>query len=116
MGNQSVEVYYKKGSYEGFDTDSSAWTKIADTSVDGKKQYFATPIPSSVIIPVDMNAGETYSFYVTLVGGPALRYSNGDYFSEDDNVLFIAGIGKDYPFGQSYAQQIWNGILRYAVC
>lgn len=115
-GPQGVAVYFKKGSFAGFDTDPSAWTIMASTSVNGLGFGVPTPIPSNAVTPLDILAGQTYSFYVTLISSE-VYYTNGNISTiQDANLQFIRGVGKSYPFGGLFSPRIWNGILRYSVC
>ncbi|KAI2508882.1 Metallo-peptidase family M12B Reprolysin-like [Fragilaria crotonensis] len=111
-GSVHAFVYVKKGSYVGFERDASAWTKIADTVVVGKGSPNPTPIPQKDVDPVTINAGETYSFYITL-GESSMRYTNGEVTAEDASLKIIRSNGNKFPFGASYPDRIWNGILNY---
>ncbi|KAI2508884.1 Metallo-peptidase family M12B Reprolysin-like [Fragilaria crotonensis] len=111
-GSVHAYVYYKKGSYVGFETIPSAWTKIADTWVVGKGSPNPTPIPAKDVVPVSIRAGETYSFYITLTDS-SMRYTNGKVAAGDASIKFIRSNGNKYPFGASYPDRIWNGVLNY---
>jgi hypothetical protein len=111
-GSVHAYVYVKKGSYVGFERDPSAWTKIADTVVVGKGSPNPTPIPQKDVDPVTINAGETFSFYITL-DESSMRYTNGEVMAEDASLKVIRSNGNKFPFGASYPDRIWNGILNY---
>jgi hypothetical protein len=107
-----VFVYMKKGSYVGFEQNSDAWTPIADTWVEGKGSPNPTKIPEKDVIPVQIKAGETYSFYITLTES-SIRYTNGAVATRNGAITFVRSSGNKYPFGASYPDRIWNGILYY---
>jgi Metallo-peptidase family M12 len=107
-----VFVYMKKGTYVGFEQNSDAWTAIADTWVEGKGSPNPTKIPAKDVIPVPITAGETYSFYITLTES-SIRYTNGAIAARDGAITFVRSSGNKYPFGASYPNRIWNGILYY---
>jgi hypothetical protein len=111
-GSVHAYVYYMKGSYVGFETNPSAWTKIADTWVVGKGSPNPTPIPAKDVVPVSMKAGETFSFYITLTDS-SMRYTNGKVSAGDASMKIMRSNGNKYPFGASYPDRIWNGVLKY---
>jgi hypothetical protein len=111
-GSVHAYVYYRKGSYVGFERNPSAWTKIADTWVVGKGSPNPTPIPAKDVVPVSMKAGETFSFYITLTDS-SMRYTNGKVSAGDASMKIMRSNGNKYPFGASYPDRIWNGVLKY---
>ncbi|NVB82785.1 MAG: hypothetical protein HOV81_30690, partial [Kofleriaceae bacterium] len=122
MGNTTIEIYYKPGSYAGSETNSAAWTFIGSAAVAA--QPFGTPTPVPVPVNVTIPAGQTYSFYVTSKDTTiGLNYSNGSneggVFTSDANMQFREGVGLEYPFtagtGGLFRPRIWNGIIHYFV-
>ena len=111
-GSVRAYVYVKKGSYVGFERNPSAWTKIADTVIVGLGSPNPTPIPAKDVVPVTMYAGETYSFYITL-GEGSIRYTNGQVKVEDSSLKIVRSNGNKFPFGASYPNRIWNGVINY---
>jgi Metallo-peptidase family M12 len=109
-----VFVYYKKGSYIGFETDPDAWTLMADAWIDGRGSPNPTRIPEREMTPVSILASETYSFYITLTDS-SIRYTNGRIAAGDENLKFIRSAGNKYPFGAYYSDRIWNGNLYYTI-
>jgi hypothetical protein len=61
--NGLVSVYYRLGGYEGYRTDSSAWTLAGSATVVPMGVDNPTPLP---IGGIQLTAGETYGFYVTV--------------------------------------------------
>ena len=113
-----AEVFFKSGTYIGFETNASAWTSVGRSGVfntNGSGNPTLFPISFSVIIP----AGQTYSFYVHSHTG-SLGYTNGttegNLFVTDGNVSIFEGIGlsSGAPFGTSrFSPRVWNGNLLY---
>jgi hypothetical protein len=120
MGNTTIEIYYKAGTWNGFANVPSAWTFVGSAPVAYTGGFAYVGIPVNVTIP----AGETYAFYVTSnTSAVSLNYSNGtnvgNVYSSDANITFLEGGGLEYPFTQNtgavYQPRVWNGQIHYAV-
>ncbi|MCT8340831.1 HYR domain-containing protein [Flavobacteriaceae bacterium TK19130] len=112
-----MEVYYKMGTWQGFEEDPSAWTLIETTNVTSAGDGLPTPLGLNMDLAIA--AGETVAFYVTSTSG-GVNYTNGTttgaVFASDDNIEFLEGSGKSYPFGAStFAPRIFNGDIIYDV-
>jgi hypothetical protein len=110
-----MEIYFKVGTYNGFNTNPNAWTQVGErTSVTPAGQGLPTEIPIDVDVVIP--AGETYSFYVTCTNA-TLNYTNGTVegapFASDANLTFFQGIGLGYAFGGAFRPRIFNGIIHY---
>lgn len=114
-GNTTIEIYYKAGTYAGFENSSTSWTLVGAASVTAQPlgNLTAVPVPVNITIP----AGQTYAFYVTSSTGGTLRYTNGTLagaiYSSDANLQFSEGVGVAYPFGTLYNPRVWNGKINY---
>jgi M6 family metalloprotease-like protein len=112
----NVEVWSKLGSFQGSENSSSNWQMIKSDTVLGKGLGQGT----HVRIPnIGMNTREVRAFYITVASGGTLAYTKGQapgaaYVSNDD-IQIMEGIGKAYPFGATYTNRKWNGILMYEV-
>jgi hypothetical protein len=120
MGNTTVEIYYKVGTWNGFANTPSAWTFIGSAPVPYTGGFSAVPVNVNITIP----AGQTYAFYVTSnTSAVSLNYSNGtnvgNVYSSDANITFLEGGGMEYPFTQNtgavYQPRVWNGNIHYAL-
>ncbi|PBQ30834.1 hypothetical protein CNR22_03275 [Sphingobacteriaceae bacterium] len=117
QGNTTIEIYYKAGTYSGFENASTSWTLVGSAAVTAQPFGNLTPVP--VAINVVIPAGQTYAFYVTSNNtAVALNYSNGttagSVYSSDANLQFIEGIGLEYPFtGSPFSPRVWNGRINY---
>ncbi len=117
-GTQDIEIYYRPGSYVGFENSSAGWTQVGTAiSVVSNGNNVATPVPLPVNVAIP--AGQTYAFYVTTVNGN-MNYSNGTtvgaVFVEDAAIQVLEGAGKDYPFTGGFSPRVWSGNVHYTVC
>jgi subtilisin-like proprotein convertase family protein len=112
-----VEIYTKTGTWVGFDADPAAWTLL--TTVTGVTSAGDNvPTPLNLNLGVDVLAGETVAFYVTLTTTTAINYTNGTVvgalFASDANMEFYEGSGNPYPFAGTFAPRIFNGNIVYS--
>ncbi len=113
------EVYYKVGSYVGFESTAASWTLIGTaTNVTSLGTNAVTPIPLSLNIVIP--AGSTYGFYITnnnTSSTAGIRYTNnsGAYtIASDSNIAIFGSVGKAYPFGTNYNNRSVNCTVHYS--
>jgi hypothetical protein len=110
----TVEVWYRPGTFVGFESSNVGWTQLLTTTVTGMGTGNLTYIPTnfSVTIP----AGQTYGFYVTSNGGGTFAYTNGtavgNIHVQNPDLQLLEGKGGGY-FGVTISTRIWNGQMRY---
>ena len=109
----TVDIYYKQGSYAGFETNPAAWTLGGTATVTPNGTDIATPVP--VDIDLDVAAGEIWSFYIT---GSSFKYTNGTLegapFVSDSNLTIHEGLGCGAAWGSSFfTPRVWNGTIHY---
>ncbi len=113
-----VEIYFKTGTWVGFDTDPSAWT-LVETVTGVTSAGTNVPTPLNTNLDIDVAAGETVAFYVTLVNTTNIAYTDGTttgaLFASDANLEFYEGAGKAYPFDLTFDPRIFNGNIIYDV-
>ena len=119
-GTDNWLIYYKTGTYTGFEHDESAWTLVGTaTNVTSNGENIPTPIPIPVNIVIP--ASETYSFYVTTEGttGEGVGYTDGTtehaVYIADANIEIKEGTGNAYPFVSTFAPRVWNGTVNYDI-
>ncbi|MCH8317917.1 MAG: hypothetical protein IIA88_05380, partial [Bacteroidetes bacterium] len=121
--NDTIEIYFKRGSYVGFETIPAAWTFVGSDTVVAQPFGDSTLIP--ILIDVFILPGETVAFYITTNGGgfssnlfQTTGSAEGNVFAYDANIMIREGIGVTYPFSFNISPRVWNGIVRYetAVC
>ena len=106
-----VELWTKEGTYVSYDKDPLAWNRLTAAELEGLGRGVGTPMQ---VGDISMIAGKRRAFYVTS-SGTGLRYTNGNgtgQFSNDDLILY-EGVGKATPFGYTFNDRIWNGIVYY---
>lgn len=119
MAATTVAIYYKTGTWVGFNNNAAAWTLIGSAAVPGAS--LPNPVPVPVAVNVTIPAGQTYAFYVTSTDiNVSLNYTDGasvgNVFSSDANIQFREGCGTEYPFsGSPFTPRVWNGAIHYAV-
>lgn len=122
MGTTDIAIYYKVGSFVGFEANPGAWTLVGTANgVVSMGTGVPTPIP--IPIGVTIPAGQTYGFYVTSTNtAVSLNYSNGtsagSVYTSDANIQFLEGAGMEYPFcggAAPFSPRIWNGVIHYSM-
>ncbi len=109
IGNYPVSIYYKTGTYQGFETTAAAWTQIYSGNVTGLGNGGPTPVvlPSAFNLP----AGQ-YAFYVNA----DVDYTNqavGTTYSTPELTLTV-GVGLCTAFsGAINVGRAWNGNIHY---
>ncbi len=112
MGTMEFEVYFKSGSYYGFENSPSDWTLLGTDSVASN----GVENPTYVNIGgLSIASGETYGIYISITNGFNLEYSGGSLEVSDDYLTFTSGTGNAYPFSTIYSPRIWNGEIIYAI-
>lgn len=115
----TISVYYKAGTYAGFETNSGAWTLLGSASVTSSGTDVPTPLPvGGLTIP----AGQTYGIYVTKTttcqngASGCLLYTNGAVSVANADIQLDAGIGLGGLFGSlggPFSPRSWNGTVYY---
>ncbi|PLW92998.1 MAG: hypothetical protein C0592_07800, partial [Marinilabiliales bacterium] len=108
-GPTNVVVYYKMGTYVGFNTDPLPWTMLDSLTVDAQGAGNPTFINTTdLVLPADSIIG----MYVTTTG-EGCDYSNGANTYADANLQITTGHGGGYPFNLTFNPRSWNGTLYY---
>lgn len=110
--NSTVNLYTKSGTYEGFETDPSAWTLVSTNIVSGAGFDNATFVD---ITDFKLDANSITAFYVDTSAN--LFYTTGTApgqptFSNDD-LSIATGVGKTASFGATVPSRTWNGTIYY---
>jgi hypothetical protein len=111
----TVEVWYRPGSFVGFESANTGWTMAHTTTVVTNGTGTMTPIPGTFAINVP--AGQTYGLYITSVNGnPITNYTNGtglsNLYTSNGDLSLYEGKGGTY-FGVINSPRIFNGALFY---
>lgn len=114
-GTTTVEVWYRPGTFVGFETSNTGWTQALSTTVNAIGTLGTlTPVPATFAIPIP--AGQTYGIYVTCVGSNNVHYTNGttlgNVFVQNSDLQVKEGKGGGY-FSVTFTPRVFNGILHY---
>jgi large repetitive protein len=85
---QIVDVYYKTGTWNGFETNAAAWTLLGNINVTSAGTGVATPVTLPTPLPV--SAGSTYAFFVASAGG--MNYIGGTGTTGVGNAWYSNGV------------------------
>jgi hypothetical protein len=107
-----VWVYYRKGSYLGYENDLSAWIFLDSVYMQGLGQAKASRLPAGgFTIP----KGEVYGVYITTIPVSYLNFSQLSNTYVDDDIAIWPGIALDYLFDARYAvTSTFNGRVYYS--
>ncbi len=111
VGSVTMRVYYKVGTYVGSTTNTAVWTLLGTATV---VSTFNGDIVSVPIGGLTIPANSTYGLYVTTTSS-TVNYTNGTNSYSDTNITINTGVGKTYPFGDTYTPRTWNGTINYSV-
>jgi hypothetical protein len=114
--NRTVEVFWKVGTYVGFESDPGAWTSLGTVNVTPGGTGTLTPI---ALGGVDIPPGETYGFKVWDGGtggpeGPGLDLRMGGTVASDANLSLSSNAYTCYePFTGLNPGFGWQGNVLY---
>ncbi|GEM_PF-2480376 len=112
-GTQTVEVWYKSGTYHGFEQDPTAWTLLGSAEVDSQGAGYLTYVP---IGGLSISPGGTFGLYIQSTTSSFLSdYCGGahpDIFSNQD-IFLEMGAASEAPWGYSCFWVTWSGVIYY---
>jgi hypothetical protein len=114
--DSEVAVYYRTGTYVGFESTAVGWTLLGSDFVTSLGDN--TPTPFDVGNTLLIGAGQTYGFLVTLTerdGSNGMNYTDGANVYSDGTLQVTAGVGKAVPLftGGTFSPRTWNGSIDY---
>jgi len=106
-GAQNVNVYYKAGTFTGFEANAAAWTLLGTYPINGT---IGTPVNmpiADIVIP----AGQTYGIYLNFNA----RYTDLAVFTEYSNsdITLRSGVGHCSLFDGCCMPRAFNGVVHY---
>jgi len=113
-GTRDIHIYYKSGTYAGYESNAAAWTFVGTESVTSFGAGSSTPIP--IPLNVTIPAGQRYAFYIHTED---LKYTNGtaagNVYASDANLQFLEGCGKGGDLFSlfTFPTRIFNGVIYY---
>ncbi|HEX5001852.1 MAG TPA: T9SS type A sorting domain-containing protein [Bacteroidia bacterium] len=122
-GTISYSIYYKTGSFVGFEQQPSAWTLIDSALVTSNNTLTINNLPTEIPINLNLtlNLGDTVAFYLVqpVLSKVYLTSTTIPWATEyvSDSVLSISVARSVYqlfnvPFS---TPQIWNGTVGYCI-
>jgi hypothetical protein len=108
-----MEVYYKQGTYVGFEQNANAWTLAGSASVVSAGTGNNTLVN---IGGIHIPGGQTYGIYLAHTSG-SMQYTNGNganQYYADANLILEAGAGVGYAFASLFSPRVFNGTVHYS--
>ncbi len=109
-GVQTIKVYYKSGTYVGYQSNSAAWTLLGDFNSDGQSGSSLLDI-TDLIIPVNT----TYAFYIYSNSAGGLFFHGIASTHADASLSVVSGSVMLDLFGSSYPNYTWQGSVKHAI-
>ena len=110
VGPVAIDVFYKSGTYSGFEEDPGFWTPLGSATVTGAGLGKPTAVNiGGLTIP----SGETYGIYVTRTDVGWLNYTIGANTYSNSAITIDTGTGNSFPFSTVYTPRTWNGTIYY---
>lgn len=114
-----IAVYFRTGTWVGNDTSSTGWTLADTVGVTGAGNNLASHID---VNPFTVAAGGVTGLYITTnTITTLLNYTDGStgslgtVYATNADLDILVGVGKSYPFGNTFTPRIWNGTIDYTV-
>lgn len=112
-GTYVIRIYYKEGTYNGFNANPGAWTQLGD--------YNVVSAGANVPLAFDVDdlplaGGKTYGMYLTIISGPqtTVAYTNGANVYSNADLTIETGIGTGALFPTTFNNpRTWNGTVHY---
>lgn len=127
VGTDDVSVFYKAGSYSGFEHTASAWTLLNAAPVAGGSGIIQTLYPIGVGTGVTIPAGQTYGFLIWINNAAgstvkAIRYDTSGVTdtTQDASIRIYSGMSScggsvNDPFDGTSSIRAWRGSIIYNV-
>lgn len=112
-----IEVYFKPGTYQGYEYSPSAWSLIGTApGIVGGGNGVAVPLNLQLFAHIP--AGTSGAFYITCNNYYSYlsnQYGTGvgNVYVQDDNIQVKEGISNYYAFGYSFGPYVFGGRVHY---
>lgn len=106
-GSQTVNVYYRVGTFAGNETNAGAWTLLGTATVNATSTTALTKI--NVGTSLFTTSGTTYGIYINYNA----TYSNGTFTFNNSDMSIQGGTGLCSAFGGTNASRMFNGTVYY---
>ena len=111
----AFSVYYKSGSWSGWQFDPSAWTLLGTQTITSAGTDHATTLD---VADLSLAAGVTEGLFITTDGSVAssMRYITGGTTYTNDDLSILPGAGTLQPFAGSLATpRTFSGAIHYTL-
>ncbi|MGZ4043283.1 MAG: T9SS type A sorting domain-containing protein [Bacteroidia bacterium] len=113
-GTVTVEIWYRSGSFVGFESSNAGWTSVYSGTVNSPGTGTLVNV-SGFSLP--LSAGQTYGLYITTnTSGVNVNYTNGtalgNVYVSNSDIIVKEGKGGGY-FSVINSPRIFNGKLYY---
>ncbi len=112
----SFSVYYKTGSFVGFESSSAGWTLLSTSNVVSTGSFHPSHLNLSNSLA--LLTGDTVAFYI--FSSVSVTYSNGpsptcldSVYSSNADLKILIGYGNAVNWGLFFTPRIWNGTIYY---
>ena len=108
-----LALWYKTGTYNGYEKDSNAWNFIGTDTVTSSGPMDFTILPLGNI---KIKKGDSVSFYISSANDAYLLYStDGANIFSNGNIRISTGTMAFYKFDSNFQpQKSWNGKIYYS--
>lgn len=110
-GIHLVEVYYKTGTYQGYENNPGAWTLLGSTTLNVISRGATIVDVGNMTLPV----GSGYAFYIQAPNAAAVNYGQGTLSVSNADLLLEGGVGKGPNFTGTFSPRHFNGALHYTL-
>ncbi len=117
-GTQNIQVYTRLGGYQRFESSSTDWDLIFDSTVISAGADNASFVDIADLLFLN---NSTYGLYITtteVINSGAMGYTNGtledSVYVDNWDLRIREGLGVQYAFSNTYSPRIWNGSIHYS--
>jgi hypothetical protein len=113
-GPYNVYIYYKTGTYSGFESNQSAWTLYDTKSVNSNG--YGHMVNVKLKAPLNIPAGSTYGFYILTDGlftGKCITFKNATLTHTNADMSVATGVVSNGSFTGVSGGYSWDGHVFY---
>jgi hypothetical protein len=112
----TITVYSKDGTFDGYETSTSGWTKVLTVNVDGKGGRTPIYLPS-FSSPLSISSGSTRSFLIkassNVIFYEKVSGSQGDFLKSNSDLVLYKGAAT--VSSSVFSPRVWYGRVKYKV-
>ena len=119
-GSDSIVFYYRQGTYSGYSSTTTGWTRVGAAYVTSSSSSSGNKVRAAFNgTKPQLQAGQSYGFCLYSYKSNIMNYTNGstsytDSFYNSDIVIY-SGIGiTGFPASTTFSPRDWNGTIYYS--